>query len=110
MITGYAKLCVGRKVAAPAVGSAVGAFAGLLFAPHVAPYRRVSKGAKGILQKKMLKRDVRSRNVYENKGNNDKMPDEKTDISVDLTRLSLKKAAYDSNSCERNSPVQFASL
>ncbi len=29
----------------------------------------------GILQKKMLEKYVRSRNVYENKGNADKMPD-----------------------------------
>jgi len=39
----------------------------------------------GILQKKMLKRGVRSRNVYENKGNKDKVPDEKSDIYVDMT-------------------------
>jgi len=31
--------------------------------------------------KKMLTYDVRSRNVYENKGNNDKMPDEKSAIN-----------------------------
>jgi hypothetical protein len=49
-------------------------------------------------EKKMLKKDVRSRNVYENKGNNDKMTDEKSDIYVDMTRLLQKKAAYDRKS------------
>jgi len=37
--------------------------------------------------------------VYENKGNKDKVPDEKTDIYVDMTRLLQKKVAYDSKSC-----------
>jgi hypothetical protein len=35
---------------------------------------------KGILQKKMLENDVRSGNVYENKGSIDKMPGKKSDI------------------------------
>ena len=33
-------------------------------------------------KKKMLEKDVRSRNVYENKGNTDKMPGKKSDIFV----------------------------
>ena len=37
---------------------------------------------KGILKKKMLENDVRSRNVYENKGNTDKMPGKNSDIFV----------------------------
>jgi hypothetical protein len=37
---------------------------------------------KGIPQKKMLENDVRSRNVYENKGNTDKIPGKKSDIFV----------------------------
>ena len=45
--------------------------------------------------KKMLQKDERSHYVYENKRNKDKMPDEKTDIYVDMTRLLQKKAAYD---------------
>ena len=36
----------------------------------------------GILQKKMLEKYVRSRNVYENKGIHDKMPGKKSDIFV----------------------------
>ena len=50
-------------------------------------------------KKKMLKRGVRSRNVYENKGNKDKGPNEKSDIYVDMTRLLHKKAAYECKSC-----------
>ena len=50
-------------------------------------------------EKKMLKRAVRSRNVYENKGNKDKVPDAKSDIYVDMTRLLQKKAPYHSKSC-----------
>ena len=38
-------------------------------------------------EKKMLKRGVRSRNVYENKGNMDTSPDENSDIFVQTTRL-----------------------
>jgi len=53
----------------------------------------------GILQKKMLKKDERSHYIYENKGNKDKVPDEKTDICVDMTRLLQIKAAYDRRSC-----------
>ena len=37
---------------------------------------------KGILQKKMLENDVRSGNVYENKGNADKLPGKNSDIFV----------------------------
>jgi hypothetical protein len=33
----------------------------------------------------MLKNSERTRNVYENKGNTDTMPDDKSDIYVDLT-------------------------
>jgi len=36
--------------------------------------------------------------MYENKGNKDKVPDEKTDIYVDMTRLLQKKAACDRKS------------
>ena len=46
----------------------------------------------------MLEKDERSHYVYENKGNKDKVPDGKTDIYVDMTRLLQKKAAYDSKS------------
>ena len=46
----------------------------------------------------MLQKDERTHYVYENKGNKDKVPDEKTDIYVDMTRLLQKKAAYDSKS------------
>jgi len=53
---------------------------------------------KGILQKKMLEKDELSHYVYENKGNEDKVSDEKTDIYVDMTRLLHKKAAYDNKS------------
>src|SRR5271157_5986688 len=35
----------------------------------------------------MLINDGRSRNVYENKQNNDKMPDEMSDICVESTRI-----------------------
>ena len=49
-------------------------------------------------EKKMLKTGVRSRNVYENKETKDKVPDEKTDICVDMTRLLQRKAAYDRKS------------
>ena len=42
---------------------------------------------KGILQKKMLENDVRSGNVYENKGNTDKMPMKKSDIFVYLSDI-----------------------
>ena len=51
----------------------------------------LAKVGKGILQKKMLKKDVRSRNVYENKGNKDKVPDEKSDIYVNMTRILQKR-------------------
>jgi hypothetical protein len=37
---------------------------------------------RGYCKKKMLENDVRSRNVYENKGNTDKMPGKKSDIYV----------------------------
>jgi len=57
------------------------------------------KVREGILPKKMLKRGVRSRNVYENKGTEDKVPDENSDIYVDMTRLLHEKAAYDRKSC-----------
>ena len=46
----------------------------------------------------MLEKDERSHYVYENKGNKDKVPDEKTDICVDMTRLLQKKTAYDRES------------
>ena len=36
--------------------------------------------------------------MYENKGNKDKVPDEKADIYVDMTRLLQRKTAYDSKS------------
>ena len=56
MIEGYKKLHVGRRVAEPTVGSVVTAFAGLLFAPRVAPCQHVSEGPGGDpVQKKMLK-------------------------------------------------------
>ncbi len=41
----------------------------------------------GMLHKKMLKNDERTQYVYENKGNMDTMPDEKSDIYVELTCL-----------------------
>jgi hypothetical protein len=41
----------------------------------------------------MLKVSVRSRNVYENKGNMDIMPNKETDIYVDMTRVLQKPAA-----------------
>ena len=56
MIEGYKKLRVGRKVAEPTVGSVVTAFAGLLFAPHVAPYQHVSEGPTGNSAKKDVKK------------------------------------------------------
>jgi hypothetical protein len=40
------------------------------------------KVRQGILQKKMLEKYVRSRNVYENKGSTDKMPGKNSDIFV----------------------------
>ena len=40
--------------------------------------------------KKMLPSDVRSRNVYENKGNVDKMSDEKSDIFGNVRRILQK--------------------
>jgi hypothetical protein len=39
----------------------------------------------GILRKKMLKINDQSHYMYENKGNIDTMPDEKSDIYVDMT-------------------------
>jgi len=59
-------------------------------------------------EKKMLKKDERNHYVYENKGKKDKMPDEKSDIYVDTTRLLQKKAPYDDESgvCNRKSPAQ----
>ena len=44
-------------------------------------------------RKKMLKKGVRSRNVYENIRNSDRMPDGKADIFGDMTRFLQKKAA-----------------
>ena len=38
------------------------------------------KVGQGVLQKKMLENDVRSRNVYENKGSLDRKPEKKSDI------------------------------
>ena len=38
------------------------------------------KVQQGILQKKMLEKYVQSRNIYENKGNTDKMPGKNSDI------------------------------
>ena len=58
--------------------------------------------------KKMLQKDERSHNVYENKGSKDKVPDEKTDIYVDMTRLLQKKAAYDSARGQRKRFTGFA--
>ena len=53
-------------------------------------------GLKGnCSRKKMLKKAVRSRNVYENNRNSDRMPDAKSDIFGDMTRFLQKKAAYD---------------
>ena len=40
------------------------------------------KVQQGILQKKMLEKYVRSRNVYENKGSLDRMPGKKSDPYV----------------------------
>jgi hypothetical protein len=45
--------------------------------------------------KKMLLSDVGSRNVYENKQDMDKMPDEKSDIYVEVTRILQKIADSD---------------
>ncbi|MGD0223785.1 MAG: hypothetical protein ABSF71_15755 [Terriglobia bacterium] len=45
------------------------------------------------LEIKVLMYDVRSRNVYENKQNNDKIPDEKSDIYGKVTRI-LQKIAH----------------
>ena len=42
------------------------------------------------LKKKMLVYDVRSRNVYENKQNHDKLSHKKSDIYVELTRILQK--------------------
>ena len=69
----------------------------------VSPY--ILDGSTGNAQKKMLKKYVRSRNVYENKQNMDKMPDEKSGIYVDMTRVLQKNAPYDGHV-----PGQFAFL
>ena len=42
-------------------------------------------GPRGCSTKKMLKNNDQSQYVYENKRNMDTMPDEKSDIYVDLT-------------------------
>jgi hypothetical protein len=44
-------------------------------------------GPGGCSTKEMLKNIERSRNVYENKGNMDKMPGDKSDIFVRMTCL-----------------------
>jgi hypothetical protein len=44
---------------------------------------------------KMLINDVGSRNVYENKGKIDIMPDEKSDIYVEMTRIFQKFAGLE---------------
>ncbi len=59
----------------------------------------------GLHRKKMLKRYDRSRYVYENKQNMDKMPDEKSGIYIDMTRVLQKNAP-----CDSNVPGQFAFL
>jgi len=43
----------------------------------------------------MLEKYERTHYVYENKGSIDTLPDGKSDIYVDMTRLLQKKAAYD---------------
>jgi len=53
----------------------------------------------------MLKRYDRSRYVYENKQNIDKMSDAESVIYVDMTRVLQKNAPYDGNV-----PGQFAFL
>ena len=47
--------------------------------------RRRMMGRRGCSTKKMLKNDERTHYVYENKGNMDKMPGEKSDIYVRMT-------------------------
>ena len=51
------------------------------------------KVRQGGLTPKDVKNEDRSGNVYENKGPDDKMPDEKSDISAGLTPILQKKAA-----------------
>ena len=46
-----------------------------------------------LLEKKMLKKAIRSRNAYENNRNSDRMPDGKSDIFGDMTCFLRKKAA-----------------
>ena len=57
----------------------------------------------GRLRKKMLKNDDQSQYVYENKRNMDTMPDEKSDIYVDLTRVLQKNRV-----CDRQNAQEFS--
>jgi hypothetical protein len=47
-------------------------------------------GPRGCPTKRMLKNNEPSRNLYENKGNTDKMPGEMSGIYVDLTHILAK--------------------
>jgi len=55
--------------------------------------QKVTRG--DCLQKKMLIYDERSRNLYENKQNHDKMPDEMSDIYVEMTRILQRIAGWE---------------
>jgi hypothetical protein len=57
----------------------------------------------GMLHKKMFKNDDQSQYVHENKRNMDAMPDEQSDIYVDLTRL-LQKTQL----CDRQNAQEFS--
>jgi len=60
-------------------------------------------GSRGCFTKRCLKNDDQSQYVHENKGNIDTMPDEKSDIYVDLTRL-LQKTRL----CDRQNAQEFS--
>jgi hypothetical protein len=66
----------------------------------------------GYLEKKMLKIYEQSQNVYENKQNVDKIPDEKSGIYVEVMRFLQKGEAFLSlfAPCDGISPLNFGAF